>query len=67
MIVNAGFEKKVKEPGSKKAKFIYKNVQWIRIPNNLLPTQIRSWIMDFAPEGEGWTLIGFAIIDRVRE
>jgi len=67
MIVNAGFEKKVKEPGSKKAKFIYKNVQGIRIPNNLLLTQIRGFIREYAPEGEEWTLIEFAIIDRVKE
>lgn len=67
MIVNAGFEKKIKEPGSKKAKFIYKNIQGIKVPNRSLPTQIRQIIREQGPEDEGWVLIGFAIIDREKE
>ena len=62
MIVNAGFEKKIKE--GKKSKFIYKNIQGIEIPNDLLPSQVKSMIRENGPEGEGWNLIGFAIIDR---
>lgn len=66
MIVNAGFEKKIK--CGKKSSFIYKNIQGIKVPNNLLPTQVKGFIRENAPDNSGdWTLIGFAIVDRKEE
>ncbi len=62
MRINCGFEQRIKE--GRKYKYKYKNIQNIEIEDGLLPSQVRSILRSYAPEGEGWSLIGYAVVDR---
>ena len=58
MTVNCGFHRVV--PGQRRLEF--RNVTGISLPDDLSFPEIWAQLMAYAPEGEGWRLMGYAVV-----